>query len=109
MAYSTKVQTLEYPWLKAVEDADPDWRAGRRRQLVYDFPSPGRWFYEDPYTSGPYRTEYLLWETRGLLLQESGGKIIISGPSPGADYLTLQPESLGQLHLEGVHDELELE
>jgi len=47
--------------------------------LAYDFPKPGRWFYEDPYTSGNYRTSYLLADD-GELFAGGWRQIVISGP-----------------------------
>lgn len=50
----TKVVTLQIPYLALVVRADPDWAAGKHRELEYPSPSGGRPLYADPYVRGSY-------------------------------------------------------
>lgn len=59
MTYPTnKVGSVTIPWLSMVTRADPEWQKGKRRELAYDFPKPGRYFYEDPAKSGVYGQDF---------------------------------------------------
>jgi len=61
-------------------DADPDFQAEKRRELAYDFPKPGRYFYVNPMTSGPYSSSDLLTSDGGYLLQADGSLIRVDTP-----------------------------
>lgn len=50
-----KVGNIDIPWSVVVQRADEDWARDKHRELQYDFPAPGRWFYADPYNTGAYR------------------------------------------------------
>ncbi len=49
-----KVGQIEIPFSVIVQQADPKWEIHKHRELAYDYPEPGRWFYEDPSDSGAY-------------------------------------------------------
>lgn len=80
MVYSTKVRNIDWPWLRVVTDADPDFQRGKHNELEYDFAVPGRKFYADPYKRGAYGPQFIKAEpvTDGYVLSEpDGGRIIL--------------------------------
>ncbi len=52
-----KVDNIDIPYDVLVRRADPNFERERHRELQYDFPKPGRFFYADPDKSGPYAPE----------------------------------------------------
>jgi hypothetical protein len=61
-----RVNNLNMPFSVLVRRVDPDFDKARARELQYDFPSPGRYFYADPNNSGAYGGGFDLGFDRGF-------------------------------------------
>lgn len=77
------VNNVDMPWLQFILRADPDFQREKRRHLAYDFPRPGRYFYEDPQTSGVYNTYFVLDEAGNRIAGPDGGRIVLENSPLG--------------------------
>lgn len=61
-----KVTSITIPWLTVILRADPTWNKDKQRELEYDFPLPGRSFYGNPASRGPYGAGFSLGFSKGF-------------------------------------------